>query len=142
MSSADDVLEMKELTNELADRLVGVGARMKSRIGAVLKAISNGSKEQITDNRAKEFLRGEALRVDAWEKDNAKRQLADLKERERIAREHEHVLWLEREIARHRASGQGLRGPHVDGLEHLLRMARSADRTVAGADDTGTRGGE
>ena len=66
MSAADDVLEMKELTNDLADMLVGVGARMKVRIGAVVKAVSAGAQEAITDNRAKEFLKGEALRVDPF----------------------------------------------------------------------------
>lgn len=132
MSAAEDVLEMKALTNELADLLVGVGARMKVRIGAVVKAVSAGSQQTITDNRAKEFLRGEALRVDSWEKDNARRQRAELKRREQEAQEHAHLLWLEAEIARHRASGSGFRGPHVDGLEHLLRVARSADRAVAG----------
>ena len=140
MSAADDVLEMKALTNELADMLVGVGARMKVRIGAVVKAVSAGAQEEITDNRAKEFLKGEALRVDSWEKDNARRQRAELKRREQEAREHAHLLWLEAEIARHRASGQGFRGPHVDGLEHLLRLARADHSAVASADGTGTEG--
>lgn len=127
MSAADDVLEMKLLTNDLADRLVGKGAKLAARAGAVLKAIGG----DITDNRALELLKGKARRIDGWEKDNARRRLAALRERERLERENEHLAWLECEIARHRASGEELRGPHVDGLEHLLRVARGADGAVA-----------
>jgi hypothetical protein len=134
MSAADDVIKMKTLSNELADRLVGIGAQVQTRIGAVLKAINAEAKEPISGNRAYEFLKGRARMVHAWEKENAARQLRELKEREQTAREHAHFAWLESEIARHRASGQGFRGPHVDGLEHLLRLARSADSAVASAD--------
>lgn len=131
MSAADDVIEMKTLSNELADRLVGIGAQVQTRIGAVLKAINAGASQPISGNRAYEFLQGKARRVDAWERDNAKRQLEQLKERERLARENEHLAWLECEIARQRATGSGFHGPQVDGLEHLLRMARGADGSVA-----------
>ena len=136
MSSADDVREMKSITNELADFLVGKSADLKVRAGAVLKAINALSSGEITDNRANEFLRGKARRVDAWEKENAKRQRDELREQARLAREHEHLCWLEAEIARQRATGQGFHGPHVDGLEHLLRVARDA----AGAVEAKTRG--
>jgi hypothetical protein len=127
MSSADDVIEMKSLANELADRLVGAGAKLAARAGAVIQAIGGG----ITENRALEFLSGRARRVDGWEKDNARRRLAALRNRERIERENEHLAWLECEIARHRASGEELRGPLVDGLEHVLRAARGEAGAVA-----------
>lgn len=125
MSSADDVIEMKGLANEIADRMVGEGAKLAARAGAVINAIGG-----ITENRALEFLSGKARRVDGWEKDNARRRRAALRERARIERENEHLAWLECEIARHRASGEEFRGPHVDGLEHLLRLARGADGAV------------
>ena len=134
MSAADDVLEMKSLANELADRMVGIGAQLQARVGAVLKVFTVERVELITDNRALEFIKGKARRVDAWEKDHARRQLAALKRREELAKEHAHFAWLESEIARHRASGQGFRGPHVDGLEHLLRLARADDSAVASTD--------
>jgi hypothetical protein len=136
MSAAEDVREMQTLANEIADYMAGTGALLKQRIGAVLKAINADASEPITDNRALEFLKGRARMVHAWERANADRQLAELKERERTAREHAHVLWLQSEIARHRASGQGFRGPHVDGLEHLLRLARLDHSAVASADET------
>lgn len=127
MSAADDVLEMKTLSIELADRLVGKGARLKVRIGVVMKVIGG----DITDNRAKEFIKGEARRVDAWEKEHAKRRISELRDAERRERENAHLAWLQTEIARHRASGEELRGPHVDALEHLLRLARHEAGTVA-----------
>jgi len=123
MSAADDVLDMRVLCAEIAAREAR-GGSAKEQITAVSKALGVGW------NRALEFLKGKARRVDAWEKDNARRRLAALRERERIERENEHLAWLECEIARHRASGEEFRGPHVDGLEHLLRLARGADGAV------------
>ena len=79
MGSADDVIEMKGLANEIADRMVGEGAKLAARAGAVINAIGG-----ITENRALEFLSGKARRVDGWEKDNARRRRAALRERERI----------------------------------------------------------
>lgn len=127
MSAAEDVLEMKSLSNQLADHLVGKGAKLAARAGAVLSAIGG----DLTENRALEFLKGKARRVDGWEKDNARRRLAALRERARIERENEHLAWLECEIARQRSTGSGFHGPHVDGLEHFLRLARGADSAVA-----------
>jgi hypothetical protein len=127
MSAADDVLEMKSLANTIADAAVGKGAKLAARAGAVMKAIGGAT----TENRALEFLRGIARRVDGWEMDNARRREAALRERARIERENDHLAWLECEIARHRASGEELRGPHVDGLVHLLRLARGADSALA-----------
>jgi hypothetical protein len=125
MSSADDVLEMKDVTNTLADYLVGKGALLKERVGAVLAAINEDAAEPISDNRALELLKGKARRVDAWEKEHATRRLEKLRDRARRERELAHLRWLESEIARHRATGSGIRGAHADGLEHFLRMARS-----------------
>lgn len=128
MSAADDVLEMQGLTTELADRLAGK-VKANARIGAVADALGVGA------NRALEFIKGKARRVDAWEKENAKRRLHELKELERIERENEHLAWLECEVARHRAAGSEFRGPHVDGLEHFLRLARDASSAVALPDE-------
>ncbi len=135
MSAADDVYEMKSLTNELADRMAGIGAQLQVRVSVVLKAINAGASEPITGNRAYEFLKGRAQRVDAWEKENAKRQLEELRERERIARDNAHLAWLECEIARHRAAGTEFRGAHVNGLVDLLRMARDEASPVGFRDD-------
>jgi hypothetical protein len=138
MSAADDVIEMKSLSNELADRMAGIGAQVQVRITAVLKAINAGAREPITDNRAYEFLRGRARVVQAWEMSNARRQLEAIKEREREARDNAHLAWLECEIARHRAAGTEFRGAHVDGLVDLLRLARGEAGPVAVQTETPT----
>ncbi len=123
MSSADDVVEMKTLCGELAERLAPYGG-VKARVNALM------GKLRLGENRVVEFLRGKARRVESWEKDRARARLARRKDAERQRRELEHLTWLESEIARHRASGEELRGPHVDGLEHFLRLARGEDSTV------------
>lgn len=99
MSAADDVLEMKSITNELADRLVGK-VKMEARIGAVVDSIRD-----ITSNRALEFLRGKASRVDAWEKERAKRQRDKLRSAAERQRETDHLLWLERSFMAHISMG-------------------------------------
>ena len=124
MSAEADVAEMQRYCGEIASRTAQSG-EWKDRITAVSGALSVGW------NRAYELLRGKARRVDGWEKDNARRVLDELRAAERHRRELEHLAWLESEIARHRASGEELRGPHVDGLEHFLRLARGADSAVA-----------
>jgi hypothetical protein len=131
MSAADDVIEMKSLTNELADRLAGIGAQIQTRVSVVLRAINTDASEPITGNRAYEFLKGRARMVHAWEKDNAKRQLAELKEQERRARDNAHLAWLECEIARHRAAGTEFHGAHADALVDFLRSARGEGGPVA-----------
>jgi hypothetical protein len=131
MSSADDVLEMKTLTNLLADLMVGTAALVKERVGAVLDAINADASEPISANRAGEFLSGKARQILAWEKENAKRRVAELKRARERQREQEHLLWIEEQIGRHRASGEELRGPMVDGLQHFLRLARDPSGAVA-----------
>jgi hypothetical protein len=125
MSSADDVSEMVTLSTELADRLAGHGAAMKQRIGAVADAVG------VTTNRALEFMKGKARRVDAWEKEHAKRRVAELRDAERRQRERAHLLWLESELGRLQSSGEEFHGAHVDGLQHFLRVVRGEAGAVA-----------
>lgn len=127
MSAADDVREMEIWSNELADKLAGVGAKLAARAGVVVKAFGG----KITDNRAFEFLKGKPRRVDGWEKDTARRRIDELRERERLQREAQHLIWLECEIAKHRASGEELRGPYIDALLDLLRSARGEAGSMA-----------
>lgn len=124
MNAADDVREMESITNQIADRLVGIGAQLQVRVSAVTRLFNAGT-AVFSGNRVFEFLKGRAKRVDAWERDYAARQLHDLKERERAERDAAHFAWLEGEIARHRVSGTEHRGAHVVALEHLLRVARA-----------------
>lgn len=99
--------------------------KQAARIGAVMRAIGVG------ENRASELLSGRARRIDAWEKEKAKADVEKLRERERLARENEHLGWLECEIARLRATGEEFHGEHVDALVHLLRVARGEAGAVA-----------
>lgn len=120
MSAADDVLEMRSLANRLADMLVGAGADVKVRVGAIVRAIGG----RTTDNRAYELLIGKARRVDAWEMRNAERRIRQLEDAERQRRENEFLDWLQ-------SSDPDLRGPVLDRLELALRVARGGDRTLA-----------
>jgi hypothetical protein len=127
MSAADDVLDMKDITGELADRLVGSGADIKVRVHAVLRAINTGARQSITDNRALEFLKGKARRVDAWEKENAKRQLEQLRRSEAI----EQITNLNRTLAYLRQVDPDGYGSHIAAMEHTLAAAGVLDRSVA-----------
>jgi hypothetical protein len=118
MSAADDVFEMKTLASELADRLAGQGAASKSRIATVSKEIG------VSWNRALEFLSGKARRVDAWEKEHAKRRIAELRDAERRRLENDYLHWLVASAPEHR-------GPMLDRLELVLRNARGGASPVA-----------
>jgi hypothetical protein len=119
MSAAEDVLEMKSLARELADRLAGQGAAAnKLRVNAVATEIG------VSWNRALEFLSGKARRVDAWEKENAKRRIAELKDAERRQHENQYLDWLV-------SAPADERGPLLDRLEQALRVARGEAGPVA-----------
>lgn len=126
MTAASDVLEMQELCGEIADRSAATH-HLKIRVAAVVEAFRN----QVTDNRAYEFLRGKALRVDSWEKDVARQVRDRLRAKSRAEKHRAHLEWLESQIGRFRASGEELHGPHIDGLVDLLRMARAEAGAVA-----------
>lgn len=118
-SAAEDVFEMKSLARELADRLAGQGATAnKLRVAAVADAIG------ISWNRALEFLSGKARRVDAWEKEYAKRRIAELRAAERRRLENEYLDWLVAAPVEHR-------GPVLDRLEQALRVARGVASPMA-----------
>ena len=121
MSSA---AEMSMLVREVAD-FAAPSPNWKDRVNAAARVL------KLPFNRAKAHYYGEARRVDAEEMDRARAAARELRERQRADRENEHLRWLECEIARHRASGEELRGPHVDGLLDLLRHARGEAGAMA-----------
>lgn len=123
MSAEADVAEMKSLCGELADRLAGSDA-YKDRVRTVQ------SKLGLSWNRAMEFLRGKARLVQSWEKDHARAVLRELREAEQRRREQDHLVWLRQQIDRARATGEEFHGPHVDGLEHVFRLARDPGSAV------------
>lgn len=107
MSAVADVLEMQGLCSEIVDTFDGL---QKQQIPELAKLIG------VTENRALEFLRAKARRIDSWEKDRARSIRDELKRAERRQREHEHLEWLRQQVA-----GMGGRGGDV--LQHLLRSA-------------------
>lgn len=126
MSPASDVLEMQELCGEIAD-LSAASHHLGSRIAAVVKALRN----QITDNRAYEFLRGKALRVDSWEKDLAREERNRLRveaERREIARFLDRLASTRTYLA---SSDPDIHEPEIAALERALDAARRAGCSVA-----------
>lgn len=117
------VAEMSALVREAAD--YAPSPNWKDRVHAAARVL------RLPFGRAKRLYYGEARRVDAEEMDNARAAIRAVREAARRRRDNDHLLWLESEIARHRASGEELRGPHVDGLEHFLRVARGSAGAVA-----------
>lgn len=132
-STATDVAEMRELCGEIADRTAESDA-WKDRTDAVAAGVKVGW------NRAYEFLKGKVRQVQSWEKDNARQRVAELRRAEREQEDRAHFLWLREQIDRHRASGEELRGPHVDALEHFLRSTRGEAGSVAVQSETASEG--
>ena len=106
MSAIADVSEMQGICTEIV-RLLPVGLQ-KQQVPELARKIG------VTENRALEFLRAKARRVDSWEKDVARRLRDDLKRAAERRREHEHLAWLQEQVA-------GMDGGGVDALQHLLR---------------------
>ena len=106
MSALADVSEMQGICTEIV-RLLPVGLQ-KQQVPELARKIG------VTENRALEFLRAKARRVDSWEKDVARRLRDDLRRAEQRRREHEHLTWLQEQVA-------GMDGGGVDALQHLLR---------------------
>lgn len=126
MSPASDVLEMKSLCGEIAD-LAAKSHHLGSRIAAVVRALHG----QVTDNRAYEFLRGKALRVDSWEKDLAREERDRLRaeaERRDIAR---FLDRLESSRSYLETSDPDIHGPEIAALERALAAARGAGSSLA-----------
>jgi hypothetical protein len=135
MSAHSDVLEMQSLCEAIADRVAASG-REKDRVAAIVRYLGVGW------NRALEFLRGKARRVDSWEKDYARQQLAALKAAEREQRDREHIAWLGRTLsALQAAPDQDFHGPSIDALQRVLSRVGAPDSTMGDpADGSGGAG--
>lgn len=117
MSAIADVNEMQSICSEIASLVAGNDLK-KNRIAELAKLIG------VTENRALEFLRAKARRVDSWEKDRAREIRIRLKSAAQRRREHEHLEWLRQQLA-------GMDGGGVDALQHLLRGAGHEDGALA-----------
>lgn len=120
MSAADDVLDMRDLCAEIAAREVGAGPA-KARISAVSRSLGIGW------NRALELLNGKARRVDAWEKDNARRRVEELRRIEAV----NHINNLNRTLQYLRTTDPDGYRTHADRVERALADAGVLDRTMA-----------
>ena len=116
--------EMHCLVHEAADFSAPSG-NWKERVNAAARVFDLGWE------RAKAFYYSDARRVDAEEMDRARRAIKRLRAESGNRKAAEHLAWLECELGRLRASGEEFHGPHVDGLEHFLRLARRDAGTVA-----------
>jgi hypothetical protein len=109
MSAVADVSEMQGICAEIVARLSGLDMQ-KQQVPKLAELIG------VTENRALEFLRAKARRVDSWEKDRARTIREQLRRAERRQRELDHLAWLREQV-----EGSGGRGSDV--LQHLLRGA-------------------
>ncbi len=129
MSSADDVVEMKTLCGELAERLAPAGS-VKARVNALMGKLKLG------ENRVVEFLRGKARRVDSWEKDNARRVLEDLREAELRRTTEQRLQWLRTTVEHLRATDEEFHGFDIDGLERAAARVGAFSGPVGDTETT------
>lgn len=115
MSSVADVSEMQGICAAIV-QILSDRDLQKQQVPKLAKLIG------VTENRALEFLRAKARRVDSWEKDIARIKLAELKREQRRQRELDHLAWLRKQVA-------GAGGSGGDVLQRLLRG--SGDETGA-----------
>jgi len=128
MSTADDVAEMQTLCGFIADRLAEE-SNDKSRVSAICSALGG----RITWNRAFEFLKAKARRVDSWEKDLARQQVEKIKRAERERAVRRHTQWL-RSTLQHAVDG----GADVDRadlavVERVLARVGALDSSLGSA---------
>ena len=116
MSAIADVSEMQGICTEIV-KLLPLGLQ-KQQVPELARKIG------VTENRALEFLRAKARRVDSWEKDVARRLRDELRRAEQRRREHEHLTWLAGQV-------EGMDGGPADVLQHLLRRSGHLAGAVA-----------
>ena len=119
-----DVAFMEDACLKIAQSKA-TGSSMKQKIGAIVDAL------RVTENRAYEFLRGKARRIDGYEKDRAREVLEQIEAENARREEAEHVEWLRTTYQRLREAGEGENSRDVARLEHLLRKLGAFDSALA-----------
>ena len=134
MSAASDVLEMQGLCGEIADR-TAISHHAGSRIASILDVFRPERKKRnpplISENRAHEFLRGKALRVDSWEKDVARSEVARLRAEERRRENERFIAHLGDTLAHLEASGSDLHRADIDVLRRTLSQVGASHSAMA-----------
>lgn len=124
MSPEADVAFMEDACVRIADARSG-SASMKRKIDAVMRAL------RVTENRAYEFLKGKARRVDGYEKDRARQVIAEIEAENARRKEQEHIEWLRSTYEHLREEDAGVDSKEVVRLEHLLRKLGALSGAVA-----------
>lgn len=130
MSPEADVAFMEDACVRIADAKAG-SASMKRKIDAVMRAL------RVTENRAYEFLKGKARRVDGHEKDRARQVIAEIEAENARRKEQEHIEWLRSTYEHLREADEGMDGREIARLEHLLRRVGALDGSVAVSEQKG-----
>lgn len=128
MSAADDIFEMKGLCSQIADRLAA-SSDDKDRANAVVQAL----KARVTWNRAFEFLKGKARRIDSWEKDLARAQLQELKRIEREREALRTISWLASALENAALSGEDVDRSDLAAVQRVLSRIGALDSAVGSA---------
>ncbi|KKB80807.1 hypothetical protein VW35_00940 [Devosia soli] len=129
MSAADDIYEMKSLCEQIAGRLA-TSSSDKDRVTAIYEAL----KAKVTWNRAFEFLKGKARRIDSWEKDLARAKLQELKRLERERQALQHVAWLQSIRSQAEEAGSDMDRADLAAVERVLSRIGVLDRPLGNPD--------
>lgn len=121
MSPEADVAFMGDTCDFIVERRAK-GLSVKQQLGVIISQFRTRDWEP-SENRVYEWLKRRCRRIDGYEKERGHQVKAKIEAEDAQTRHADHLQWLKAEIERHRATGQGIRGPHVDGLEHFLRVA-------------------
>ena len=125
MSAADDILEMKGLCSQIADRLAA-SSDDKDRVNAVVQALM----ARVSWNRAFEFLKGRARRIDSWEKDLARARLTELKRIEREREAQRTIAWLASALEGAAASGADVDRSDLAAVQRVLARIGASDSAL------------
>lgn len=123
MSPEADVAFMESACVRIADARA-MGASVKQKIGILVRLL------QISENRAYEFYKGKARRVDGFEKDRAREVLAAIEAENARRKEQEHIEWLRSTYEQMAEGDSGVDSHEVVRLEHLLRKLGALDSPV------------
>lgn len=114
MSPEADVAFMEDACVRIAETRA-MGASVKQKIGAIVRAL------RVSENRAYEFYKGKARRIDGFEKDRAREVLNEIEAENARRKEAEHIEWLRSTYEQMAEEGEGVGGREAIQLEHLLR---------------------
>ncbi len=120
MSPEADVAFMVNACDEIASAR-SRGPSMQQKVDAVMKAL------RVSENRAYEFLKGKARRVDGFEKDRARAIKAEIEAENANRKRAEHIEWLRSTIEHLREENAGVDSHEVAHVERVLARIGALD---------------